>query len=81
MPQVEPQTFNSLPVAIGGVDGSGTRLIADIMMQLGYELGTDLNGPKDNLAFSFLFKRAELWSLDDHREELNLALELFFNAM
>ncbi|MEH6610844.1 MAG: sulfotransferase [Halioglobus sp.] len=79
--QQQSQTFDSPPVAIGGVGGSGTRLIADTMMQLGFQLGTDLNGPRDNLAFSFLFKRAELWPLDDHREELNQALDLFFNAM
>ena len=81
MHQVKPQTFDSSPVAIGGVGGSGTRLIADIMVQLGFQLGTDLNGPRDNLAFSFLFKRAELWPLDDHREALSQAQELFFNAM
>ena len=48
------------PVVIGGVGGSGTRLIADILMELGYYIGSDLNESRDNLAVTLLFKRP-LW--------------------
>ena len=45
------------PVVVGGVGGSGTRLIADILMDMGYHMGFDLNETLDNLAFTLLFKR------------------------
>ena len=45
------------PVVVGGVGGSGTRLIADILMELGYYIGSDLNISRDNLAVTLLFKR------------------------
>jgi hypothetical protein len=48
------------PVIVGGVGGSGTRLIADILMELGYYIGSDLNESLDNLAVTLLFKRP-LW--------------------
>lgn len=37
------------PVAIGGVGGSGTRVVAEIVRSLGYYLGGDLNSANDNL--------------------------------
>lgn len=45
------------PVVVGGVGGSGTRLVALILKQSGYNIGEDLNESLDNLAFTFLFKR------------------------
>jgi len=45
------------PVAIGGVGGSGTRLIAQCLKELGYFIGSDLNESNDNLLFTALFKR------------------------
>lgn len=51
--------FNSCPVAIGGVGGSGTRLIAEIVKQLGYFIGSDLNPANDNLLFTLLFKHID----------------------
>ncbi len=50
------------PVAIGGVGGSGTRLIARIARELGFFMGADLNEAGDNLWFTLLFKRRELLS-------------------
>lgn len=50
------------PVAIGGVGGSGTRLVAQIVSALGYRLGTDLNRAQDDLWFNLLFYRPE-WFL------------------
>lgn len=50
------------PIVIGGVGGSGTRLVAQIVEFLGYRLGSDLNQAKDNLWFNLLFYRPE-WLL------------------
>jgi hypothetical protein len=47
----------SPPVAIGGVGGSGTRIVALLIQGMGYFLGQDLNPALDNLWFTLLFKR------------------------
>lgn len=46
-------------VFIGGLGGSGTRIVARITQKLGFYLGPVLNEPLDNLLFSFLFKRPD----------------------
>lgn len=43
-------------VAIGGIGGSGTRVVAAAVSALGVHLGDDLNGPLDNLTYTLLFK-------------------------
>jgi hypothetical protein len=53
------------PVAIGGVGGSGTRLVAELVAALGYHLGDDLNQASDNLWFTLLFKRLEILRADE----------------
>lgn len=45
------------PVAIGGVGGSGTRVVAELVNRLGIAIGRDLNGASDNLLYTLLFKR------------------------
>lgn len=45
------------PVVIGGLGGSGTRVVAEILMSLGWFMGEDLNESSDNLLFTYLFKR------------------------
>ena len=47
------------PVAIGGVGGSGTRLIAQLLREAGFYLGGDLNPALDNRWFTLLFKRPD----------------------
>ena len=47
----------SRPVVIGGVGGSGTRVVAEIVSHLGFYIGDDLNPARDNLWFLLLFKR------------------------
>lgn len=49
-----------LPVAIGGVGGSGTRVVAMFLHMLGYFLGDDINEAMDNLWFTLLFKRRSI---------------------
>jgi hypothetical protein len=50
-------TSQSGPVAIGGVGGSGTRLVAQMVRELGFYIGSDLNNAHDNLWFTLLFRR------------------------
>lgn len=66
-------------VAIGGVGGSGTNLIAAITRKLGVNIGFDLNPSQDNLAWTLLFKRPEVLSMDDAALAKDLAI--FVTAM
>lgn len=47
------------PVGIGGVGGSGTRVIAQMLSDAGFYLGGDLNLALDNRWFTVLFKRPD----------------------
>jgi hypothetical protein len=67
------------PVVVGGVGGSGTRLIAQLLMEVGHFLGYDLNQAKDNLLFTLLFKREAILSAAD--DEFDSLLHLFIRAM
>ncbi len=69
------------PVVMGGVGGSGTRLIASILSDVGFFLGADLNAADDNLWFTLLFKRQELWPLESHESELERMLGIFLKLM
>jgi hypothetical protein len=62
------------PVAIGGVGGSGTRLVAEIVKQLGYFIGDDLNHANDNLLFTLLFKDVALWNCSENLFSARYAL-------
>jgi hypothetical protein len=67
------------PVVIGGIGGSGTRLIAQILNKLGFYIGRDINQAFDNLWFTLLFKRKEVLSLEDR--EFSELLDIFLRAM
>jgi len=68
------------PVAIGGIGGSGTRLVAELLIRLGIFMGGDLNGANDNLWYTLLFKRRELVDGDRH-DELRHAFAIFRAVM
>lgn len=44
------------PIVIGGQGGSGTRVVAEILMRANVYLGYDLNRSNDDLTFTFFFK-------------------------
>lgn len=70
---------NDACVAVGGVGGSGTRAIAQILETVGLYIGDDLNETRDNLWFTFLFKRPDIVSIPDIEfEEIS---DIFANAM
>jgi hypothetical protein len=67
------------PVAVGGVGGGGTRVVATLLDMLGYFIGDDLNVSLDNLWFTLLFKRRSiLLESDASFREL---VSLFFSRM
>jgi len=61
--------------AIGGIGGSGTRVIAELLKRLGYFMGDDLNKSNDNLLFTLLFKRESI--LVATNEEFETLLRIF----
>jgi len=69
--------MQTAPVAIGGIGGSGTRVIAGILQDLGYFMGHDLNDALDNLLFTLLFKRQSLWPLESHQAEIDHLVSTF----
>lgn len=70
------------PIVIGGVGGSGTRIVAELIKQMGFYLGCDLNHANDNLLFTFLFKRPR-WYLSNYNNwgEIKKGLTVFENIM
>jgi len=75
LPGAETNTTGE-PVAIGGLGGSGTRVVAQILGDLGFHLGSDLNRPLDNLWFTLLFKRTEILDVGDTEFELLVGILL-----
>ena len=69
------------PVAIGGVGGSGTRLIAEIMQELGFYIGEALNPQNDNLFFTLLLKRPDWFQQFPQDNAVLTAVNLFTRAM
>jgi len=71
------------PVIIGGLGGSGTRVVARLIEQCGYYLGPDRNEEYDNLWFTLLFKRPSC--LREHtlvlRDPIHARLDLFTRCM
>jgi hypothetical protein len=70
------------PVVIGGVGGSGTRVLAEILSLFGIYLGNDLNGAKDNLMYTLLFKRPNwFYRNKDNKETIQTGLNVFHKIM
>lgn len=66
-------------IAIGGVGGSGTRVVAKCLRAVGFFLGADLNPAIDNLWFTLLFKRAEITRVPE--DAFRPLVEIFADAM
>ena len=72
----------SSPVIIGGIGGSGTRVVAEIISHLGFYIGDDLNPAKDNLWFLLLFKRPRWFRRARHdKKKIFTGLSLLSKAM
>ena len=70
---------DSAPIVIGGIGGSGTRLVAQILQQEGVAFPGDMNEELDNLWFSLLFVRRTI--ILKPLEEVKRLVWLFINAM
>lgn len=70
------------PIVIGGVGGSGTRVVAEILSRLGFYMGNDLNHANDNLLYTLLFKRAK-WYYKNYKNNniINTGIKLFHKLM
>lgn len=67
------------PIVIGGLGGSGTRLVVNLLRKMGVNFGGELNDSLDNLWFSLLFvRRSILLKSDEEFSKLAWALT---NAM
>ena len=63
------------PIAVGGLGGSGTRVVAHVLAESGMNIGPHLN-PLDNLFFSNLLKNPR-WHADASDAEIRDRLALF----
>ena len=71
------------PVGVGGIGGSGTRVVAEVLGKVNYYMGSHLNRALDNLWFTLLFKRPQ-WLRRASREggdEVLRGLRIFEKAM
>ena len=55
-------------IAVGGLGGSGTRVLAEILLNSGIYLGSELNIFHDNLLFTRFFKNPE-WNKKSSLDE------------
>jgi hypothetical protein len=76
---IEMNSHAMYPAAIGGVGGSGTRVVATFLHMLDYFLGDDINEEMDNLWFTLLFKRRSI--LVASESEFRKVVSLFFSRM
>lgn len=77
-PSLKNTTLAS-PVVIGGIGGSGTRLIAELLRIANFYIGLELNAANDNLWFTILFKRIEILTASEI--EFSYLLEIFLKLM
>ncbi len=77
---MHPHSDYAVPIAIGGVGGSGTRLIAQFLIDLGVYMGQHLNDYNDNLLFTILFKRPR-WQQSASTEEVRQYIRFFEKCM
>ena len=72
------------PIVVLGSGGSGTRVIAEVLMKCGCYIGRNLNAALDNMDFAFTFPARILWLKKnfpfetlDQRKSVMEALSLF----
>jgi hypothetical protein len=67
-------------IAIGALGGSGTRAVAEVLIQAGLYLGNDLNEANDNLLFTRLFKDP-IWYKQSSNYKIKRRLDIFSKYM
>ncbi|MCB1385667.1 MAG: hypothetical protein KDJ29_18335 [Hyphomicrobiales bacterium] len=81
MPASDAQAISPLPIAIGGLGGSGTRVLASLVRELRVDIGSFLNNSLDNLWFTFLLMHPDWHFPAKSPERISMALDLFIRAM
>jgi hypothetical protein len=71
--------FESGPLVIGGVGGSGTRVLSKLAQEMNVHMGDCLNKALDNLWFSLFFNQLE-WAGSAPEQEVQQSLDLFVEA-
>ncbi len=75
-------SHNQTPfVVVGGLGGSGTRVVAQAIQKMGFYLGPVLNPQLDNLLFTLLFKRRDWFREFPKDVEIERMFEIFAIAM
>jgi len=70
------------PIIIGGIGGSGTRVIAQILRELNCFIGNDLNESLDNLSYTLLFKRKKwYYKNEDSKNKIFTGLSVLEKSM
>lgn len=72
--------FEDEVVAIGALGGSGTRAVAQLLIDAGVYMGNNLNFANDNLVFTAALKDPE-WFSKASTEEVNERLQIFETHM
>lgn len=79
---VMPTDLLSKPVvAVGGLGGSGTRVIGYLLQELQFYLGPVLNPQLDNILFTLLFKRRDWFASFPGEEEIHRAIQTLILVM
>jgi len=70
------------PIVIGGIGGSGTRVVAAILREFNFFIGEDLNYPLDNLSYTLLFKRPK-WYYKNRfsKQQINTGISIIEKSM
>jgi hypothetical protein len=63
------------PIVIGGVGGSGTRVVAEVAKKAGVNIGRDINKSNDNLMFTVLFLRPD-WYNKARKRDVRTGVEI-----
>ena len=68
-------------VCVGGVGGSGTRVISEILQRSNHHIGSALNPALDNLWFTLLLRQPAWVTHFPQQSEIQFALTIFKNLM
>jgi Sulfotransferase family len=71
---------DAAPIVIGALGGSGTRVLAEALIDSGVDLGSEFNRARDNLVFTALFKRPR-WLSGAGDAEIHRQLDTFARYM
>jgi Sulfotransferase family len=71
---------DAAPIVIGALGGSGTRVLAEALIDSGVDLGSEFNRARDNLVFTALFKRPR-WAAGAGDAAVHRQLDTFVRYM